>query len=505
MATGTGKSLVIAAAVRELAQRHPAARLLILAPRLELIEQDVAAIRPIWPEAPIGIVCEGLGRHDWQARVVVATVNSVYRCAGKLGPRDFIFVDEAHLIPHGDEGMFQTTFATLLNLRPTLRIVGLTATPFRLVSGRLDEGDDRLFDQTIFTYGIADAIADGWLAPLIAKAPNAASQISTAGVRKIGGEFNAGQLERAADQHDIVEAAADEIVTYARRRFSWLVFCCGISHAAHVCDALQARGVKAATVTGDTPERERRDTISAFRRGEIDCLTGADIFITGFDIPQVDLIALLRPTLSTSRYVQMIGRGTRKAPGKQNCLVLDFGGNVARHGPVDNPTIRVSKSSNGTGGDLVKVCPACKTFNPLAATNCIECDRAFERKPLKPTHAERPADLPILSTDNDWRRVRIHSADIHEKAGRPASFTIKYATDGGEIFRDWLALEHSPGARWHGVRKWQQLGGRMPAPDTANEAWHRQHELARDVDIIATFDGKFWQVAQRRVRRERAA
>src|SRR4029077_15267542 len=145
----------------------------------------------------------------------------------------------------------------------------------------------------------------------------------------------------------------------------------------HVRDALTARGVNAETVTGETPAGERKETIPAFRRGEMDCLTGADIFITGFDIPQVDLIALLRPTLSTSRYIQMVGRGTRKAAGKTNCLVLDFGGNVARHGPVDNPAIRTAKS-NGGGGELVKVCPACKTFNALAATTCSATDPAFE-------------------------------------------------------------------------------------------------------------------------------
>jgi DNA repair protein RadD len=504
MATGTGKSLVIGAAVQQIAQQYPTARFLILAPRLELIEQDVAAITALWPEAPIGIVCEGLGRRDWEAPIVVGTVNSIYRCAEKRGPRGLIFVDEAHLIPSGDESMFQSTFTALLNLRPGLRIIGLTATPYRLDSGRLDEGDGRLFDQVIFSYGIGAGIADGWLAPLIAKAPGAASVINTTGVRRVAGEFNAGELERAADQTAIVEAAVDEIVAYAGRRFSWLVFCCGIAHAHHVCEALQARGVKAATVTGKTPDGERRNIFAAYRRGEIDCLTGADVFITGFDIPQVDLIALLRPTLSTSRYIQMVGRGTRKSAGKQNCLVLDFGGNVARHGPVDNPAIRTAKS-NGGGGELVKVCPACKTFNALAATNCCESDHAFERKPLTPTHAPRPADLPILSTDADWMRARLCDPEIYVKPGRPESFKISYSTEARRTFRDWMAFAHGPGARWHAVRKWHELGGSMPAPSDAQEAMARWQELARDVEIIAAHDGTYWQVTARRVRMEHAA
>lgn len=80
-----------------------------------------------------------------------------------------------------------------------------------------------------------------------------------------------------------------------------------------------------------------------------------------------------------------------------------------------------------------------------------------------------------------------------------------YTDERGEVFRDWLAFEHSPGARWHAVRKWQQLGGDMPAPNTAAEALRRRHELAHRVDILTNFDGKFWQVAQRRIRSERAA
>jgi DNA repair protein RadD len=505
MATGTGKSLVIAGAAHQHLAQHPKARIVIFAPRLELIEQDVAAIKTIWPAAPVGIVCEGLDRHDWEAPIVVGTVNSVYRRAGELGARDLVFVDEAHLIPHADEGMFHTAFSSLLDLQPALRIVGLTASPYRLDSGRLDEGDDRLFDQVVLSYGISDAIADGWLAPLIAKAPDAAEAvINTAGVHKVAGEFNAGELERAADQAKLVTAAADEIVSHAGRRFSWLVFCCGIEHARHVCEALQERGVKAATVTGMTPDRERREIIAAFRRSEIDCLTGADIFITGFDIPQVDLIALLRPTLSTSRYVQMLGRGTRKAGGKKNCLVLDFGGNVARHGPVDSPSIRTARSGDSST-ELVKVCPACKTFNRLAATHCCECDREFERKPPKPTHAARAADLPILSADADWLRVRICNPEIYVKTGRPESFKINYTTAGGEVFRDWMAFAHGPGARWHAVRKWQQLGGSMPAPNDAREALARWHELTHDVEIITGFDGKYWQVTQRRARIGRAA
>jgi hypothetical protein len=124
---------------------------------------------------------------------------------------------------------------------------------------------------------------------------------------------------------------------------------------------------------------------------------------------------------------------------------------------------------------------------------------------VKPTHATRAADLPLLSTDADWMRARICDPEIYVKSGRPESFKINYSTEAGRVFRDWMAFAHGPGARWHAVRKWQQLGGAMPAPNDAREAMRRQHELARNVEILTAHDGNYWQVTQRRVRVEQAA
>ena len=113
------------------------------------------------------------------------------------------------------------------------------------------------------------------------------------------------------------------------------MFCAGVEHATHVAEAIRERGVSCATIFGDTPTAERDRIIAAFKRGEIRALASMGVLTTGFNAPAVDLIAMLRPTKSAGLYVQMAGRGTRLAPGKDNCLVLDFAGNVARHGPVD--------------------------------------------------------------------------------------------------------------------------------------------------------------------------
>jgi DNA repair protein RadD len=118
---------------------------------------------------------------------------------------------------------------------------------------------------------------------------------------------------------------------YGHDRRSWLLFCAGVDHACHASEAVRARGVSCATIFGHTPKAERDRIIAAFKRGEVRALASMGVLTTGFDAPAVDLIAMLRPTKSTGLYVQMAGRGTRLAPGKDNCLVLDFAGMRGSH------------------------------------------------------------------------------------------------------------------------------------------------------------------------------
>ena len=224
-----------------------------------------------------------------------------------------------------------------------MRVAGFSATPFRLDTGRLDEGEGKIFDDVVFDYGLGQGIRDGWLSPLTSKA--AKVEINVNNVDRRGGEFIAGELERAADDDATVSAACDEIMARGGDRRSWLVFCCGVAHAHHVGQALRARGVSCRVVTGETPSAERADSIAMFKAGIIRCLVNVNVLTTGFDAPRIDLLAMLRPTLSTGLYVQMVGRGTRKAEGKTNCLILDFAGNVRRHGPVDSVDIKLGDSN----------------------------------------------------------------------------------------------------------------------------------------------------------------
>jgi DNA repair protein RadD len=474
LATATGKSLLIVWLVRDAIARYPNVRVLCLVHVQELIEQNVKHLLALWPDAPLGINCAAFGRRDWDQQIIFASIQSVFRSPEKLGKRNLVLIDECHLVPHEGSGMYRTTLDVLRQAHPSMSVCGFSATPFRLDSGYLTEGDDKIFDEVIFDYDIGRGIADGWLSPLSSKATKTTIDVLDVGRR--GGEFIAGELEAAADDETKIAAACDEIVALGADRKCWLVFCCGISHAMHVRDALCARGVSCEAVFGETPQDERERIIAVFRAGTIRCLVNVMVLTTGFDVPQIDLLVMLRPTLSTGLFVQMVGRGTRKAEGKRDCLILDFAQNVYRHGPVDR--VSVATKGNGdvqvgvkVGSVLAKPCPECNELNPLAVKECVVCGYAFPQPKPVAKHATSADAVPILSGDMSWLPVMNVHLRKHVKWGNtdaPPTLCVEYLS-GFSIYSDYVAFEHRGQARSFAERFWFAFGGEAPVPITVDE------------------------------------
>jgi len=519
MATGTGKSMVIAGLLQRLLTTWPDMRVLVLVHVRELVEQDFKALIRVWPSASVGIYSAGLGRRDRGQRIIFGSIQSLYRQdCHSIGKFDLVLIDEAHLVPPGGEGMYRTLLDSLRKGVPDLRVCGFTATPYHTGHGRLDAGDGRLFTDTVTSYGIGPAIEDGWLTPMTAK--RTAAEIDVSGVARQGGEFVPGALERAADVDEVTRAAVAEILARGQDRRSWLAFCSGVDHAHHVADALRLAGVDCATITGKTPSAERAQMIRDFRSGRLRCLTNANVLTTGFDAPGVDLIACLRPTLSPGLYVQMMGRGTRvvwpqgfdpdaadpagrreaiASSSKRNCLVLDFAGNVRRHGPVDMVEI---KPPGGGGGEApVKECPDCQSYVYTAVRVCPDCGHEFP-PPAPEEKLETKADTtPILSTElalpedvavQDWEG-RVHTPRDPDK---PQSVCVSYY--GGLLtYREWVCPEHTGYARAK-FEKWWRTHGGEDAPTSVLETVSRWGELTMPPTIIVRRSGKFWDILGRR-------
>lgn len=507
MATGLGKSVTLASLTQDLMTGYPSMRALMLVHVKELVQQNAAALLRLWPAAPVGIYAAGLGRRDTAQRIIFASIQSVHRRAREIGDFDLVIIDEAHLVPSAGEGMYRNLLDRLRETRPDLRVVGLTATPFRMDSGRLDAGDSRLFDDIVFSYGIGPGIDDGWLAPLISKRGDV--EIDVSSVAKRGGEFVTGALEAAADNDAITQAAVSEIIERGRDRRTWLTFCAGVKHAHHVRDAFRAQGVSCETITGDTHAADRARFIEDFKAGRIRCLTNANVLTTGFDAPGIDLIALLRPTLSPGLYVQMMGRGTRLSPGKTDCLVLDFTGTARRLGPVD--TITVDRRQQKTGPTAAKVsdirakeCPTCKTLAALNAQTCAVCGHEWTLD--KARHEAEADDVAILSRDlkrqaPDTLAVVTWSARRHQKTGSPDSLRVSYSA-GLMTYPEWVLFEHGGLGRYRAERWWRTHGGAEPAPADVSEALERWPELTPPAAIQVRKNGKWHDVVGRIFDRE---
>jgi DNA repair protein RadD len=171
---------------------------------------------------------------------------------------------------------------------------------------------------------------------------------------------------------------------------------------------LQEKGIPAACVTGKTPKKEREQILADFKAGRLRALTNANVLTTGFDYPDIDLIAMLRPTMSAGLYVQMAGRGMRVKSHTDHCMVLDFAGVVASHGPI-TAVQPPKKHKQGEEGEApVKACPECHELVHPSAKECPSCGYQFPiaQKKLQLHHDDIMGldGSKMQVTDWQWRK-----------------------------------------------------------------------------------------------------
>lgn len=488
--TGAGKSLVIATLMQELLRDYPDMRILNVTHVRELLTQNYKELISIWPFAPAGLYSAGLGQSDAHAQIIFGGVQTIANKTQRIGHIDLVLVDEAHLVPRKAETQYGKLFAGLRAINPDLRIAGLTATPFRLGEGMLTSGDNAMFDAVAYEKPVGELIDEGYLCRPVSK--GMATGYNLDGVGKVGGDYNQGKLQAAVNQAAVNRAAVDEIAQYGGDRKSWLVFCAGVQHAYDMRDEIRSRGIACEAVAGETPTAERDRILADFKAGRLRAVTNNSVLTTGFNHPGVDLLALCRPTLSVALYVQMIGRGLRNAPGKENCLVLDFAGCVRKHGPID--AVRVREPGKGEGEAPVKQCPECESLVHASAKQCPDCGYEFPPSE-EPKHAAQADITPILSTAPPvWHRVTgRHFREHPPKPGKPPSVKCTYML-GLTAQNEWICPEHEGYARSKADRYWKTHGGGLPFPRTVSEFLDRAGELRVTAEIQLRPNGKYQDV-----------
>lgn len=477
--TGAGKSLVLAKIASDAVQQWNG-RVLILAHVKELLEQNADKVRRLCPDIKVGLYSAGLKKRDTSTPVLVAGIQSIYKRACDLDPFDLIVVDEAHLISKSGDGMYRQFLNDCKVINPHVRVIGLTATPFRLDSGMICT-PDHFLNHVCYEIGIKELIRDGYLCPLVSKA--GINRADFSGVHMRAGEFVSEEVEQLAGDDALVSAACAEIVELTADRRAVLIFATSVAHGRQVVETLcNNHGIDCGFVTGQTAAEERDEILARFRGDApksllesqpLRLLCNVNVLTTGFDAPRVDCVVMLRPTMSPGLLYQCVGRGFRLHPDKQNCLVLDFGGNIERHGPIDQ--IKPKEKQHRAGSEPpAKECEKCHALVACGYANCPECGQPFP-PPDREAHNAQASDAGVLSgevsdTEHDVHDVfyRIHrKRDAEEDS--PRCLRVDYMIGLEHWQSEFICIEHSGYARRKAEGWWRERC-LDPCPATVDEA-----------------------------------
>ena len=487
--TGAGKSHVIAELVRLLfdtwPESHP--RTVVLVPSKELAEQNAEKLAGYLPtHISLGYYSASLGRKVPNADVIVATIGSIYKDAHLLGNIKCVIIDEAHLVStDGKETGRYRKFLTDLAKTCNFRVVGTTATPFRGNGVWLTDGEDPLFTGIAATVTVGELLEANYLAPLIRPIDAITAHIDTTGVKTTGGDYNMGELAERVES--ALPGVAENAVKLAVDRKKWLAFTATVDNAQSLRHQLRLHGITCEVVTGDTPAADRKRFIAEFRAGHIRCLVTVLALATGFDVPDVDCIIWCRPTISPVLYVQGAGRGLRIAPGKTDCLWLDFSDTTERLGPVDAIKGRKKRKSKDEEAPAPhKICDNCGERCAVRALECASCGYQFP-EPEPENDPRTASNAAIMAHQVEPKIVDYPVSDvrysIHQKEGKPDSLKVDYYAGLRRVGSEWVCFEHQGFARAKAEQWWaKRVELRRPPQLVKDVIDHYQQNNAEDQD-----------------------
>ncbi|WP_240550000.1 DEAD/DEAH box helicase [Vreelandella titanicae] len=535
--TGSGKSLVIA----ELA-RLARGRVLVLAHVRELVEQNHAKYQAYGLEADI--FSAGLKRKEASRQVVFGSVQSVVRNLESFNDANFtlLVIDESHRVSLNEGASYRQVIEHLRQHNPQLKILGLTATPYRLGQGfiyyRHHHGmvrgsEESFFRDCVFEQPLRLMVKQGYLAApkrldmAIEGYDFSALKPSSSGL------FQEEELNRVVAGSRATPGIIAQIVERAVDRQGVMVFAATVAHAEEIIGYLPR--ADAALITGATPSKERTALIDAFKARELKYLVNVAVLTTGFDAPHVDLIAILRPTESVSLYQQMVGRGLRLSPGKSDCLILDYAGNpwdiyapeVGEPKPdSDSEPVQVECPDCGHAnlywgkrdGDLViehfgrrcqglieddegkrrqcefrfrfKVCEECGAENDIAARRCRGCEKLLVDADDKLKDALKLKDAKVLRVSGMQLEATTNGRGLPR-------LKVTYHDEDGTHLSEWYALE-TPAQRRAFYAAFLRYHLRAPGgkwqPLSAEDVVAEQRRLRHPDFVVGRKVGRHFQI-----------
>ena len=541
--TGAGKSLVIA----ELA-RIARGRVLVLAHVKELVEQNHAKYESY--ELKAGIYSAGLNRKDSHHKVIFGSIQSVARADDSFF-EDFnlVVIDECHRV--NDEGgtQYAQVIEKLRENNPTICVLGLTATPYRLGLGWIYEfshrgemktQEKRFFKQCVFELPLDYMIKNKFLTqPVKVDIPVTSYDFSDLQLK--GGMYSLKEIDSILQEQKrltplILQNIIDITKTYDRK--GAMIFSGSVKHAKEILSYLPEGDAK--IIIGDTENEQRDQIIEEFKQQKFKYLVNVSVLTTGFDAPHVDLIAILRPTESVSLYQQIIGRGLRLNPGKKDCFILDYTGmghdiyspEISDKKPREesvpvyigcpkcgfentfwgiadddgNVLEHYGRKCRGATQDYntleivpcgyrfrYKLCNACGTENDLTARECDQCQAVLIDADSKLKQARLSKDAHILKPD---------TFEMIEKADKNGNsyLEIRYYDYDAQYLREMHYLNNQTALKKFNINF---LRSHMKRPEMKldisgpQEVIEHQRDLRMPSYVIARRQGKFWKITEK--------
>lgn len=484
--TGSGKSLILSSVVKYFVDKSW--RVLVLSHVAEILEQDEAALLRLIPSELVGVYSASLGRRE-RKPVTVAAIQSVYKKTTLFSSYDLIVIDEAHTVPLKGEGMYRTLFKNM----PNCIVLGLTATPFRLGQGLLTEGEAALFTEIIYDVPVELLIKQGFLSPLLTKSTK--TLMPTEDIKLVCGDYSKQDLSDKLDISAITEKVTAELIPLKDRYKCWLLFAIDIEHAEHICDMLNDKGVKSSTVHSkqkiDRWGLTRKETIVYFKKGSFQALVSVATLTTGFDHPAIDLVALIRPTMSPLLHVQMIGRGLRIHDKKPHCLIMDFSGNIMRLGPINDVKIPTPQGEKKAPSEApIKVCPECRAHVPASALACYMCGCIFPPPSVKLTSIASDLsvviDKPMLK---GWFPVTRVSYSSYLSSNSRLSMRVTYLI-GEKKVHEYVNPFGNTRSNYN-WRNWWSFRTEETLPNTIQEMVSKSNLLSEPIMLKVDFKGAY--------------
>ena len=489
--TGAGKTLAISMTIDKYLTDRPKAKILVLSHVQEILEQNYESLSSYFDFLDIGLYSAGLGSRSI-GKITVAGIQSAYRNPDLFKDVDVIIIDEAHRVPFDDNTMYRKFIKEV-----GAQVLGFTATPFRAKGGYLHKGVDAIFNHLAYDITDMDSynrlIEEGFLSPIYPKETALRLDAEEEGIRTTAGDYNQKDLSLAFDRSSITKAAIRETVEFfneSNRKLA-LYFAIDIAHAEHIADELRGYGRRVVCIHSKM-DLDRKVEIKKIKNMEYDDVVNVDVLTTGFDAPQIDMIADMQPTKSPVKHVQKWGRGGRIHPNKKYCAGLDFAGNVDLLGPINDVRVNEAKKGKGAGDPIIKTCPECGLKQHPSVKICVMCEHEFIfKESLKAVSSS--SDVVKIETQK-WLKVTAITYSIHQKVGKTSSLRVNYKT-GLTGFSEWVCYDHK-GYAGHLARNWVNYRWlRKPKPANLAELLAGAPDrLMKPLEILVDTSGKFTKI-----------